>query len=106
MSLKPHNSLEHVGIIPDGNRRWAKLHPIVNQSVYRLTAQKVADLINIVPSKGIPTISIYMLSKDNMNRSEVELNAILEQIPYFILMLCPKLLIIGKQLFFRLEIWN
>lgn len=81
--LSIHDTLQHVGLIPDGSRRWATAHGVQEKQAYQLTARKVTDFIDFFFGKGITSISVYLLSKDNFKRSPEDLQAVLEQIPYF-----------------------
>ena len=64
----------HVGIIPDGNRRWAKKHKVsyikayeVGYNVLRRTLEDLFDL-------GVTYVSVYLMSRDNcLKRSRLEL---------------------------------
>jgi len=66
----------HVGIIPDGNRRWRKVHgkdsaDIIHHHVKTLLTLLVGyrDLCAIHPEiKDVEELSLYMLSKDNLEK--------------------------------------
>lgn len=69
----------HVGIIIDGNRRYAKREGLGGMEAYRLGAQKVYEVINFILGKtNITELSIYALSRDNLLRKSDELNPIIE----------------------------
>lgn len=64
----------HIGIIPDGNRRWARKLGISIAEAYRVGADKVEDFLNWSLDLGIKTVTVYTLSTENfMNRSKLEL---------------------------------
>jgi tritrans,polycis-undecaprenyl-diphosphate synthase [geranylgeranyl-diphosphate specific] len=74
-----HGKLEHLGIIIDGNRRYAKKMNITVLEAYKLGADKVYETINLVFGKtDIPEISVYALSFDNLMRRLGELNLLLD----------------------------
>ncbi len=83
MTPRPHERLEHVGIIPDGNRRWAKAKGIDKKQGYRLGTEKLIEMIDLLFEKNIASISIYMMSKENLKRQPEDLIAVLDQISYF-----------------------
>nr|WP_150462837.1 polyprenyl diphosphate synthase [Nesterenkonia ebinurensis] len=76
--LKPERIPEHIGVMVDGNRRWAKLAGTPTADGHRAGADKIVEFIGWCAELGIPTITLYMLSTDNMNRSEAELDQLME----------------------------
>ncbi len=63
----------HIGVIPDGNRRWAKKH---NKPVWwghQAGAQKIEQFLEwCMDWPQIKQISIFALSTENLNRPEWE----------------------------------
>lgn len=69
----------HVGVIPDGNRRWARKNNTDFVSAYRVGADKVEDFLDWAIELGIKAVTVYVLSLENlMNRSEMEKKVIYE----------------------------
>jgi short-chain Z-isoprenyl diphosphate synthase len=69
---------QHVGIILDGNRRFARLHGLENVAeAYRLGAGKLDDIIEWCAEMPIPTVTMFVLSTDNFRRPADERSAIL-----------------------------
>lgn len=79
------NTLNHVGIIMDGNRRWARLH---NKSVYEGHYHGVESLKKVIEhccERGIGYLTVYTLSTENLKkRSGDELDNIFKLIKLFI----------------------
>lgn len=69
---------EHIGVMVDGNRRWAKLAGSSTAEGHQAGADKIVEFIGWCAEVGIPTVTLYMLSTDNMSRSEAELEALME----------------------------
>jgi len=68
----------HVGIILDGNRRFAHERGYEDPGrVYQLGADKLDDVLSWCIELGIPTVTLWVLSIDNMRRSQDEVAAIL-----------------------------
>src|ERR1019366_896916 len=68
----------HVGIILDGNRRFARRHNLTSpQEIYTAGAQKLDDLLDWCVDLGIGAITLWVLSTDNFNRHADELSGIL-----------------------------
>ncbi|MGC8596639.1 MAG: polyprenyl diphosphate synthase [Thermocladium sp.] len=69
----------HIGVIPDGNRRWAKKNNTDFLSAYRIGADKVEDFLDWAIEMGIKAVTVYVLSLENLlNRSEIEKNIVYE----------------------------
>ncbi|NLS10317.1 di-trans,poly-cis-decaprenylcistransferase [Nesterenkonia sp. MY13] len=69
---------QHIGVVVDGNRRWAKLAGSPTADGHLAGADKIVEFIGWCAELNIPTVTLYMLSTDNMNRSEAELEQLLE----------------------------
>lgn len=68
---------KHIGIIPDGNRRWAKerhLPPIEGHRQGYRTARKIASS---AMDRGVDYVSIYGFSTENWKRPPDEVTALM-----------------------------
>lgn len=65
-----------VGIIPDGNRRWARRHQLSFFSGYHYGVQKFIDFSEWCKEFGVKNISVWALSTENINRSRAEVAAL------------------------------
>lgn len=65
----------HIGIIPDGGRRWSKCHNISLSDSYKQTRNLLAEITGNLLDYGFKEISLYLSSKENFNRIEQEVNA-------------------------------
>ena len=63
----------HLGIIIDGNRRWAQARGLPPWKGHRAGAEKLNEFLNWCLEVGIPQVSIYTLSTENLNRPKEEL---------------------------------
>ena len=63
---------KHIGIIMDGNRRWAKERNLPTLEGHRLGYEKVTKLTEWAFDAGIKIVSVYAFSTENWNRSEEE----------------------------------
>lgn len=63
----------HLGLIPDGNRRWAKEKGVSLEYAYSEFAKKIVEITIQCSNIGIHELSIYLLSKDNLLRNADEL---------------------------------
>ena len=65
----------HIGIIPDGNRRWAKNNGLNTKTGHQNGSEKMELFVNwAVKNPDIDEITIYGLSEENFNRNQSELS--------------------------------
>ena len=69
----------HVGVIMDGNRRWARAIGLEDVAHgHRRGAEKIVDLLGWCDDAGVEVVTLFMLSTDNLHRSESEVSALLK----------------------------
>lgn len=66
---------EHIGIIPDGNRRWATKQGLEKQAGYEYGLEPGLKLLNMARSKGIKEITYYGFTVDNCKRPAKQFEA-------------------------------
>lgn len=61
----------HVAVMADGNRRWARRHaPDEPVAIgYDAGADKLKEFVSWCDEVGIPTVTVWVLSTDNLDRS-------------------------------------
>lgn len=69
-----HNP-KHIGIIPDGNRRWAQNHGMEKQDGYAYGLQPGLRLLNLAKENGIHEITYYGFTTDNCKRPSEQFQA-------------------------------
>lgn len=69
---------EHVGVMLDGNRRWAKAVGRDTAHGHRAGAANIEPLLGWCDDVGIKVVTLWLLSTDNLNRPESELAPLLE----------------------------
>ncbi len=67
----------HVGVILDGNRRWAKATGASSREGHQAGADKIIDLLRWCDEAGVEVVTLWLLSTDNLARPEPELTALL-----------------------------
>ena len=65
------NKLNHIALILDGNKRWAKKNNLSNINGYTKGFENIKNLVTYSLSKKIPYLTIYTLSSENFNRSSI-----------------------------------
>ena len=75
---------QHLAVIMDGNRRWAKLRNLPAKFGHKEGAQRVTDLVRNCVSLGIKYLSIYAFSTDNWRRDKKEVDYLMNLLGEFI----------------------
>ncbi len=83
--------VDHIGIIPDGARRWARKNGISYQESYQISMQKLLQVLDHLYQCGVQAISIYLLSSENLHRTPEELLPVFNSEENFISELVPSL---------------
>ncbi len=69
----------HVGVILDGNRRWARATGAADVNTgHRKGADKIEDFLGWCQDAGVDVVTLWLLSTDNLTRSPEELTPLLE----------------------------
>src|SRR5699024_2655915 len=69
---------KHVGVMSDGNRRWARAVGLDAAHGHRAGAQRIQDLLTWCEEAGVLVVTMWMLSTDNLHREESEVAELLE----------------------------
>ena len=64
----------HVALILDGNRRWAKRHLVISKAGHKHGADAVENLLDWCEELDIKIVTLYALSAENMSRDDKELD--------------------------------
>jgi len=71
----------HVGIILDGNRRYARQRGLADPGdAYRLGAQKLDEILEWCADLRIAAVTLWVFSTENLKRTPAEVNGILSVI--------------------------
>ena len=78
----------HIGIILDGNRRWARRNSLRNKFTYTIGAERVEQMMDWSLDLGIQSITLYVLSTENLERTSNELGDLFDVIEERLWNLC------------------
>jgi undecaprenyl diphosphate synthase len=67
----------HVGIIMDGNGRWATRRNLPRLRGHEAGVQTIRRVVEAAPSQGIGTLTLYAFSSDNWRRPQAEVTALM-----------------------------
>ncbi|MBE3074255.1 MAG: isoprenyl transferase [Actinobacteria bacterium] len=74
----PQQSLpRHVGVMLDGNRRWAKANGANTAQGHQAGADNISPLLGWCEEAGVEVVTLWLLSTDNLNRPVKELESLL-----------------------------
>jgi short-chain Z-isoprenyl diphosphate synthase len=67
----------HVGVMLDGNRRWARMRGADSAEGHRAGADNIANLLTWCEEVGVEVVTLWLLSTDNLSRDPEELETLL-----------------------------
>jgi short-chain Z-isoprenyl diphosphate synthase len=77
-SLSPSVIPRHVGVMCDGNRRWARSAGLTDvSSGHQAGADKIFELLEWCQAAGVEVVTLWLLSTDNLSRPAAELEPLL-----------------------------
>jgi short-chain Z-isoprenyl diphosphate synthase len=68
---------KHVGVMLDGNRRWARAVGRDTAHGYRAGAANISPLLEWCEEVGVEVVTLWLLSTDNLNRPPEQLRGLL-----------------------------
>jgi undecaprenyl diphosphate synthase len=84
IELDEKNLPQHVGIIMDGNGRWAKKRGLPRIFGHRAGAKTVKKIVETAAKLGIKCLSLYAFSTENWQRPEDEIEGLFSLLRYYI----------------------
>lgn len=69
---------QHIGIILDGNRRWALNHGVPFEIGHEKGADRAEELLDWCHELGVKSITLYVLSTENLSRDPNEVRNLLD----------------------------
>ncbi len=74
--IPPERLPRHVGVILDGNRRWATSQGTGSEAGHRAGAAKILEFLGWCEEAGVEVVTLWLLSTDNLQRPEAELRTL------------------------------
>ena len=72
------NKPEHIAIILDGNRRWARTKGLPDNEGHKTGLENLKNLVEWCLNADVKILSLYCLSVENLKRSKSELDFLFE----------------------------
>jgi short-chain Z-isoprenyl diphosphate synthase len=77
-ALPPKSVPRHVGVMCDGNRRWARSAGLPDVSGgYLAGADKIFELLKWCRDAGVEVVTLWLLSTDNLGRPAAEIESLM-----------------------------
>ncbi len=67
----------HIGIIMDGNGRWAKKRGLPRSAGHAAGVKVFRDIVDHCEERGIPVVTLYAFSTENWKRPQTEVDALM-----------------------------
>ena len=84
-------NLKHLGIIADGNRRWAKENNLPKIEGHKRGLKTIETLVEAAARAGIPYVTFYVFSTENWGREKSEVDYIMKLAETKILKMAEKM---------------
>lgn len=75
---------KHVGIIMDGNGRWANIRGLPRIEGHRQGVHRSKDIIDAASNTGLETLTLYAFSMENWGRPEIEVFTLMELLDMYL----------------------
>lgn len=72
----------HIGIIMDGNRRWAARHAKEPIEGHKAGYKTLIEISKALKNRGVDYLSVYAFSSENWNRPDKEVRALMNLVKY------------------------
>ncbi|MEZ7787616.1 isoprenyl transferase [Actinomyces naeslundii] len=80
--IDPATVPHHVGVILDGNRRWARSMGFGTAQGHKRGADKIEEFLGWAEQMGVQVVTLWLLSTDNLSRDPAELSPLLDIIAH------------------------
>src|SRR5580700_3913196 len=74
----------HVGIIMDGNGRWATRRRLPRLRGHEAGVEAVRRIVEAAPKQGVGTLTLYAFSSDNWRRPKAEVSALMQLLRFYL----------------------
>lgn len=76
-ALPPQSLPRHIGVMLDGNRRWARANGANTAQGHQAGADNISPFLGWCTDVGVEVVTLWLLSTDNLNRPANELEPLL-----------------------------
>ena len=84
LAAKPQAAKLHVGIIMDGNGRWATRRGLSRLRGHEAGVDAIRRVVEAAPDQGVGTLTLYAFSSDNWRRPRAEVTALMGLLRFYL----------------------
>ena len=84
LAAKPQAAKLHVGIIMDGNGRWATRRGLSRLRGHEAGVEAIRRVVEAAPDQGVGTLTLYAFSTDNWRRPKAEVAALMALLRFYL----------------------
>ena len=84
LAAKPQAAKLHVGIIMDGNGRWATRRGLSRLRGHEAGVEAIRRVVEAAPDQGVGTLTLYAFSSDNWRRPRTEVTALMGLLRFYL----------------------
>src|SRR6195256_6210796 len=74
----------HVGIIMDGNGRWATRRQLSRLRGHEAGVEAIRRIVEAAPKQDVGTLTLYAFSSDNWRRPKAEVSALMALLRFYL----------------------
>ena len=75
---------EHIAIIMDGNRRWAKKHELPSIAGHKKGSDALTEIVKKAIDLNVKILTVFAFSTENWTRSNIEINNLMKLFSYYL----------------------
>jgi undecaprenyl diphosphate synthase len=83
-SQRPPDGRLHVGVIMDGNGRWATRRGLSRLRGHEAGVEAIRRVVEAAPDQGVGTLTLYAFSSDNWRRPRAEVAALMTLLRFYL----------------------
>ena len=84
LAAKADTARLHVGIIMDGNGRWATRRGLSRLRGHEAGVEAIRRVVEAAPEQGVGTLTLYAFSSDNWRRPKAEVSALMTLLRFYL----------------------
>ena len=84
LAAKAETTRLHVGIIMDGNGRWATRRGLSRLRGHEAGVEAIRRVVEAAPEQGVGTLTLYAFSSDNWRRPKAEVSALMTLLRFYL----------------------
>lgn len=82
--IDKENIPKHIGIIMDGNGRWAKKRGLPRYMGHKAGSDKVIEVVETCYTLGVKALTLYAFSTENWKRPSEEISKLMELLIFYV----------------------